>query len=175
MLFLIANLVFAVWYPLAGLGRVSAYNRLFPGRERLPYGDNPDKAYNLSTYNLEAMFASHELNAGPKPADEYRVLVIGDLSTWGFLLTNQQTLTGALNQSQLKTPDGRDIRFYNLGYPVMSVMKDLLILSAAARYEPDLILWPLTLESLPYDKQLYPPLLQNNPQATRAPDRRSSI
>jgi hypothetical protein len=49
----------------------------------------------------------------------------------------------------------------------MSVMKDLLILSRATRYEPDLILWPLTLESLPYDKQLFPPLLQNNPQATR--------
>jgi hypothetical protein len=167
LLFLIANLVFAAWYPLAGLGRISAYNRLFPGRERLPYGDQPDKAYNLSTYNLEAMFAAHELNAGPKPADEYRVLVIGDSATWGYLLTNQQTLTGALNQSRLKTPDGRIIRFYNLGYPVMSVMKDLLILSRATRYEPDLILWPLTLESLPYDKQLFPPLLQNNPQATR--------
>src|SRR4030067_829182 len=64
-------------------------------------------------------------------------------------------------------PDGRQARFYNLGYPVMSVMKDLLILSYAIRYQPDLILWPLTLESMPYDKQLYPPLLQNNPQPAR--------
>src|SRR4030067_1340804 len=65
-------------------------------------------------------------------------------------------------------PDGRQARFYNLGYPVMSVMKDLLILSYAIRYQPDLILWPLTLESMPYDKQLYPPLLQNNPEPVRS-------
>lgn len=167
-LFLVANLVFALWYPLAGLGRISAYNGLFPGRPRLPYGDDPAKAYNLSTNNLEAMFAAHTLSAGPKPADEYRVLVIGDSSIWGYLLTNENTLTAYLNHQQMKIPDGRSLRFYNLGYPVMSVMKDLLVLSHAMRYQPDLILWPLTLESLPYDKQLYPPLLQNNPEPTRS-------
>ena len=32
------------------------------------------------------MFASHELSASAKPADEYRVLLIGNSSTWGFLL-----------------------------------------------------------------------------------------
>jgi hypothetical protein len=168
ILFLILNMVFAVWYPLAGLGRVSAYNRLFPGRPRLPYGDNPSKAYNLSTYNLAAMFAAHELSAGPKPPDEYRVLVIGDSSIWGYLLKNEQTLTAYLNELQMQSPDGRAMRFYNLGYPVMSVMKDLLVLSHATRFQPDLILWPLTLESLPYDKQLYPPLLQNNPGPTQS-------
>jgi hypothetical protein len=31
------------------------------------------------------------------------------------------------------------------------------------RYQPDLIVWPITLESFPYDKQLFPPLLLNNP------------
>ncbi|OGO37928.1 MAG: hypothetical protein A2W35_07975 [Chloroflexi bacterium RBG_16_57_11] len=167
-LFLIANLVFAQWYPLASLGRVSAYNKLFPGRLRLPYGDDPQKSYNLSTYNLEAMFASHQLSAGKKPVDEFRVIVIGDSSTWGYLLANEQTLTTYLNERQLTMPDGRQARFYNLGYPVMSVMKDLLILSYAIRYQPDLILWPLTLESMPYDKQLYPPLLQNNPEPVRS-------
>jgi hypothetical protein len=167
-LFLIANLVFALWYPLASLGRVSAYNRLFPGRLRLPYGDNPQKSYNLSTYNLESMFASHLLSSGPKPADEYRVIVIGDSSIWGYLLPNEQTFTAYLNKRQIIMPDGRQARFYNLGYPVMSVMKDLLILTYAVRYQPDLILWPLTLESMPYDKQLFPPLLQNNPEPVRS-------
>ncbi|HEX7976289.1 MAG TPA: hypothetical protein VF498_17900, partial [Anaerolineales bacterium] len=64
--------------------------------------------------------------------------------------------------------DGRRIRAYNLGYPVMSLAKDLLILSYAMRYQPDLIVWPLTLESFPYDKQLFPPILQQNPQAVQA-------
>ncbi len=36
LLFVIFNLVFAIWYPLAGLGRVSAYNGLFPRAERKP-------------------------------------------------------------------------------------------------------------------------------------------
>jgi hypothetical protein len=31
------------------------------------------------------------------------------------------------------------------------------------RYEPDLIVWLVTLESFPYDKQLFPPLVQHNP------------
>jgi hypothetical protein len=40
-LFVAANLVFAAWNPLALLGHLSAYNRLFPGRERFPFGENP--------------------------------------------------------------------------------------------------------------------------------------
>ncbi len=167
-LFLLANLAFAASHPLAGLGQISLYNHLFPGRLRLPYGDNPERSYNLSLYNLEAMFASHELSAGPKPQNEYRVILIGDSSTWGFLLENTSTLSGYLNAAGLTLPDGRSVRAYNLGYPVMSLAKDLLILTYAMRYQPDLIVWPLTLESFPYDKQLYPPLLQNNPGPVQA-------
>jgi hypothetical protein len=44
----------------------------------------------------------------------------------------------------------------------MSLAKDALIFSYAMRYQPDLIVWLVTLESLPYDKQLFPPLVQNN-------------
>jgi len=164
LLFAAANLVFAWWYPMEQLGRISAYNILFPGRSRLPYADNPDKAYSLSLYNLEAMFASHEIALGAKPAGEYRVILIGDSATWGWLLPAQDTLAAQLNQMQMQTPDGRPMHFYNLGYPVMSLTKDLLVLSYGMRYEPDLIIWPLTLESFPDDKQLYPPLLKNNPQ-----------
>ncbi len=54
---------------------------------------------------------------------------------------------------------GKHVRFYNLGYPVMSLAKDLLLLSYAQSYQPDLIVWLVTLESFPYDKQLFPPLV----------------
>lgn len=167
-LFLAANLVFGLARPHSFLGRISAYNRLFPGRQRLPYGDDPSRAYNLSLLNLEAMFASHELAAGPKPPGEFRVLLIGDSSTWGFLLPPEQTLSAHLNAENDDLADGRRLRAYNLGYPVMSLTKDLLILSRALQYQPDLIVWLLTLESFPYDKQLFPPLLQHNPQPVRA-------
>ena len=59
------------------------------------------------------------------------------------------------------------MRAYNLGYPVMSLTKDLLILSRALEYQPDLIVWPVTLEFMPRSKQLFPPLLQNNPSTVR--------
>ncbi len=167
LFFLVCNLLFAWLSPLPALGSLSAYNHLFPGRARLPYGDHPERAYNLSLYNLEAMFASHELSGIPKAADELRVLLIGDSSTWGFLLTPEQTLAAQLNALDLKTPNGQRLRFFNLGYPVMSLAKDLLILDAAQVYQPDLIVWLFTLESFPYDKQLYPPLLQNNPRPVR--------
>ena len=38
--------------------------------------------------------------------------------------------------------------------------------------EADLILWPVTLESFPRDKQLFAPVVQNNPAAGTAVDRR---
>ena len=167
LLFLIINIGFAVWYPVNELGKISFYNLFFPGRLRLPYGDIPEKAYNLSIYNLEAMFSSHELSANQKPTDEYRVILIGDSSIWGFLQEPHQTLANYINQEKITSPDGRKVKAYNFGYPVMSLTKDLLILSYALEYEPDLIIWSFTLESLPYDKQLFPPLLQNNPEPVR--------
>jgi len=167
VLFLIANVCFSVLHPTDGMGRISAYNILFPGRQRLPYGDEPGLAYNLSMYNLEAMFSSQELSSKIKPSNEYRVLLIGDSATWGFLLPPEQTLSAYLNEEEAKLPDGRYVRVYNLGYPVMSLTKDLLILSYAMRYDPDMVIWLITLESFPYDKQLFSPLLQNNPDKVR--------
>lgn len=162
VLFVLLNIIFAFLNPLTEIGKLSAYNTILPGRQRLPYGENPTKAYNLSLYTLSAMFASHEIAGAPVSPDEYRVLFIGDSSTWGFLLPASQTITSLINQANLKLPDGRLIKTYNLGYPVMSLTKDLLILSEVMRYRPDLIVWPVTLESFPIDKQLFPPLLQNN-------------
>ncbi|TFH31909.1 MAG: hypothetical protein E4G99_13405 [Anaerolineales bacterium] len=47
----------------------------------------------------------------------------------------------------------------------MSLTKDLLLLEYAQRYEPDLVLWFVTLESLPKEKQFASPLLTLNPGA----------
>ena len=57
LLFLLFNLVIAAWQP--GIGQFSLYNTIFPGRERLPFGENPKQSYNLSLFDLDAMFASH--------------------------------------------------------------------------------------------------------------------
>ena len=167
-LFVAINAAFALTNPLPIIGALSAYNAVFPGRPRLPYSDFPERAYSLSLYTLNAMFASHEIAAGPKPADEYRVLLIGDSSVWGFLLRPEDTLAARINAGQHTLPDGRRLRAYNLGYPIMSVTKDLLLLQRAMRYQPDLIVWLVTLESLPLSRQLAHPLVQNNADAIRA-------
>ncbi len=166
ILFVLVNVVFALVNPLPNLGGLSLYNTVIPGHERLPYGENPAESYNLSLFNIPAMFASHNVGTG-KDDNEYRVLVVGDSATWGWLLENDETLSGVLNDENLTTDDGREIVFYNIGYPIMSLTKDLILMDHALQYEPDMVVWLITLESMPRDKQLFPPLVQNNPDAVR--------
>ncbi|HRQ39558.1 MAG TPA: hypothetical protein PLD25_16750 [Chloroflexota bacterium] len=173
LLLVVVNVLFALVWPKTSsgslptsLGSLSLYNHLFPGRERLPYGENPAESYNLSLNSLPALFASHKLHR-PKAADEFRVILLGDSGIWGWFLQNDETLAGQLNAMALETADGRHITVYNLGYPIMSLSKDLLLLDEAMRYDPDLILWPVTLESFAPLKQLNHPVLQHNPARLR--------
>ena len=144
------------------IGRLSLYNSVLNGRQRLPFGENPSKSYNLSLYNLDAMLASHEINAAQKAEDEFRVIVVGDSSVWGFLQEPEDTLAGMLNQKALSCGK-ENVRVFNLGYPSLSILKDLMIIDQAVSYDPDLVVWMVTLESLPLSKQLQTPLVENNP------------
>jgi len=150
----------------SGLGRVSAYNLLFVGRERFPFGEGEADSYNLSLYNLDAMFASHVLSAGGKPPEQFRVLLLGDSSIWGTLLQPQETLAGQLN-SQALIVCGRKAQFYNLGYPTASLTKDLMVLDQAMSYRPDLVVWLTTLDAFPRNVQLSSPIVANNPARVR--------
>jgi hypothetical protein len=165
ILFVAANLVFAAWTP-SGLGRLSLYNRLFPGRERLPFGESPQASYNLSLEDLEAMFASHRISSEQSRPDEYRILVLGDSSVWGALLRPEQTLAAKL-ADLVPIVCGKRTRVYNLGYPTLSLTKDLLILDRAMRYQPDLVLWPTTLEAFVRENQLASPVVVGNPVYAR--------
>lgn len=159
-LFLAVNLLLITVDPVPLLARASLYNGVLPGRQRLPWGERPDLAHNLSLNNLDAMFGSHEL-AQPKAADEFRVVLIGDSSTWGFLLRPEDTLAGRLNAAQLQRA-GKRVRVYNVGYPDFSLTKDALLLQRALRHQPDLIVWLVTLRSFPRDAQAHA-LSQANP------------
>lgn len=167
VLFVLLNLAFAACRPLDALGRLSAYNLLIPGRDRLPYGERPAEDYNLTLNNLPGMLMSQRA-ARPAPADEFRVLIIGDSGTWGWFLPSDETLAAQITELGLAAPDGRRIVAHNLGYPVLSLMKDLVLLDAALPFEPDLILWPVTLQSFARGRQLDHPLLQNNAARVRA-------
>ena len=166
LLFALCNLLFAAVWPLSWIGRFSLYNSILPGRERLPYGENSAESYNLSLNNLPAMMQSHTISQA-KVDNEFRVILLGDSATWGWFLANEDTLAGQINAGGYKTADNRPIVAYNLGYPIMSLSKDTLLLQEALAHEPDLIVWLVTLESFPRDQQIVPPLVQNNPQAIR--------
>jgi hypothetical protein len=166
ILFVLFNLLYALLGPLPAFARISVYNRIVPGRERLPFGENPAQAYNLSLFSLEGMIASHEI-VRPKADDEFRVIFIGDSSVWGTLLRPEETVAGQLDALGIAAPGGKTVRAYNLGYPTLSLAKDLMILERVMPYQPDLIVWLVTLESMPRANQLRTPLAQNNPETAR--------
>jgi len=165
LLFIIFNLLLIATMPADMLGRMSIYNTIVPGRLRLPYGENPPQSYNVTLNNIPAMFASHIITQ-PKANDEFRVFLFGDSATWGWFLENDETLAAVINEGDYQI-DGRGIIAYNLGYPIMSLTKDLLILDEAMRFEPDMVIWLVTLASFPHEKQIFPPIVHNNPNHTK--------
>lgn len=161
LLFLVFNLILVLIPPAYGGWQPSIYNNLVPGRERFPFGENPREAYNFSLFDVDAMFAAHEVHKGLDDA-YFNIFLIGDSSVWGTLLTPQETLAGQLNAMDLNYA-GKPARVYNLGYPTISLTKDLMVMDHARQYQPDLVLWMTTLEAMPKEKQLASPLAQNNP------------
>src|SRR5438093_12522161 len=102
------------------------------------------------------MFASHMITGKKKTTDEYRVLLIGDSSIWGTLLKPEETLAGQLNASAIKAC-GKTARAYNLGYPTLSLLKELMLLDQGLQYQSDMIIWLTTFESFPNERQLTSP------------------
>jgi hypothetical protein len=174
----IAALIHFAFAPAAALDVAagwSLYNRVFPGRLRLPYGDDPARAYNISVTNVKALFRSHVLDApAPAPDDELRVILVGDSSVWGFRLGADETLAAHLNRLNLHS-HGKRLAFYNLGYPTMSLLKDLVILDRALTYRPDLVVWLVTLESFPAGRQAESPLVSFNRAETASLLARSGL
>ncbi|RPJ29272.1 MAG: hypothetical protein EHM33_01490 [Chloroflexi bacterium] len=142
-LFVIVNIVYALIDPQGSI--VFGYNALFPGRTRLPFigGGGP---YSVAVDDVDAMFASHAISVRKEP-EEYRVVLIGDSSIWGEGLGAHEMISEQWNT--LNIPCGDEvIKTYNLGYPHPSVIKDLVILDQAMEYDPDLIVWFVTLNTL---------------------------
>ncbi len=143
LLFALINIAYAWLQP--PVSRLSLYNVIFPGRMRLPFDDG-SSSYTVMIDDVGAMLASHAV-AKPKAEDEYRVLLIGDSSLWGETLPPQESISEQWNALN-KQCEGNSIKFYNLGYPHPSVIKDLIILEKAVEYDPDLVVWFTTLNSL---------------------------
>jgi len=148
LLFTIANLALAYFNPT--FGGFSIFNHLVKGRVRLPAQRQLHDPFNqgiLSFQDMGALFASH-LIARSKPQGEYRVVLLGDSSIWGWTLQPPDILSEQINQMKLVTCAGKAVKVYDLAYPSPSYIRDLLILDQALRYQPDLVVWPLTIATL---------------------------
>ena len=167
LLLLVLNAAVLPFDSVAYAGRLSLYNSLVPGRLRLPYADDPARAFNVSATQLDALFRSHVLSGAAVGADELRVVVLGDSSVWGFRLGPQETLAARLNHLGLRAGD-RTLTFYNVGYPTMSLAKDLLLLRRALEYRPEVIVWLVTLESFPVQLQAVSPIVRFNRREAQA-------
>ncbi len=149
VIFCVINLAFIYLYPWLSNNQI--YNRIVPGRLRFPWGqpDLEQTVHSLSLYdNMDAMFASHIISANDKPTDEFRVIFLGDSSIWGDGIPVSGTLPEQINMFHLQNCRGQRIVAYNLALPSLYVMKDFLILNEAMKYQPDLIVWGVTLQSL---------------------------
>jgi hypothetical protein len=149
LLFIALNVMYAVVDP--PVGKLSLYNHVLPGRLRFPYEQDPSYyfvGYNAPVYeDFDAMFGAHVIS-GRKRSDEFRLILLGDSATWGISVQAGETLAERLNRLQIRTCDGRTVHAYNLGYPMPFLMRDALILDKAMEYEPDMVLWLVTLYTL---------------------------
>jgi hypothetical protein len=157
MLFVITNVLFALTNP--PVYDVSLYNTVFPGRVRFPFGVGKG-IYSVMVDNLDIMTASHEISA-PKAADEIRVVVIGDSSVWGEGAPVSESISVLWNEYGFSCGTQK-LKFYNLAYPHPSAAKDLIILDKSMEYDPDLIVWFMTLNTL--TSRSVSPFIKANPE-----------
>ena len=169
---LIILLCFNFAYPLIQkipFQNITLYNHLVQGRERLPFGETPQLSYNLTMNDMDAMLLSHEISK-QSVDDSIKIVIGGDSSVWGTLLENEDTISAKLEQRIAREGSGLgdNIRVFNLGYPTTAILKDLAFLDASLVYEPDVIIWFVTLNSLVHDAYRDAPILLNNPDKTNA-------
>lgn len=149
ILFVAVNVIFAMTNP--PVGKLTLYNSVFPGRTRFPYEQEPKFyfiGFNAPVYeDFDAMFGAHEISK-KKLEDEFRLILLGDSSTWGISVQSDDMLSEQINNLNIQACDGRFVHVYNLGYPMPFLMRDLLILDKAMEYQPDMIVWLVSLSTL---------------------------
>ncbi len=125
--------------PVQVLIRANIWDVIGGGRARLAYPSD----FQNGQLPLEALLASHQISAGPKPENEYRVVFLGESGIAGWGVSDEDTLADQLTERGI-IRDARPVVAYNLAYPQPSAARDALILDAAMAYHPDLVIWFLT-------------------------------
>ena len=96
---------------------------------------------------LELLFRQHEVCwRAPRVPDETRIFAIGNSTTFGFPLPYDQSAIGLVNQHLERR--GIPAHVFNLGFAYTYQVKEALILSEVLAYEPDFIVYGVTLDDL---------------------------
>ncbi len=142
-LLLIGNVAFLALRidPLARLMTLNTWGLVGRGRARLFY---PSDSQN-GQLPVEALLAAHQIAYAPKAADEFRVIILGDSGTLGWTVPDDAIISAQLTAQNVQI-GGKHVVAYDLAYPVPNVARDALILDAALRYQPDLVIWFVTAE-----------------------------
>src|SRR5690554_4192884 len=74
--------------PIRALVTLNTWDLLGRGRARLAYPSD----FQNGQLPLEALLAAHEISRGPKPPDEYHVMLIGESGIAGWGVENADTL-----------------------------------------------------------------------------------
>jgi hypothetical protein len=151
VLFAVFNYSF-VLVPNSAIWQLSLYNTVLPGRPRF-----------TQEADLDLLFDTHEIASSMQRPNEYKVLVLGDSSTWGTLLNPEETFSGVINASNFETCQNRPVHVYNLGIAQLSLFKDLIILQRAMDFHPDLVIWMVTLNSTIREIKQHP-IVNDNPE-----------
>ena len=123
----------------SALDHWSIYRDLTPPTMRLGLANQiGDPAW----WRLNVLLDAHEI-AQPKAPDEYRVVFLGDSSTFCLYCRAGEAIPKDLTDLGV-TIDGKHVRGYNLAYPGPDWLKDVLILKHALQYQPDAIVWLVT-------------------------------
>ncbi|HRF94507.1 MAG TPA: hypothetical protein PLZ51_04915, partial [Aggregatilineales bacterium] len=167
VLFVVFNLLFAFLRPMDVISRLTLYNGLFAGRQRFPYSDNPPQDYAITSDDIGVMFASHIVSR-PKVDDEYRVIILGNSATWGYWVSAYDAIAPQLTDQNYLLGDGKRIVAYNLAYPNSYLSRDLIFLEEVMHYQPDMVIWFLTMGSFLPQRQIDFPLIRNNAERMRS-------
>ncbi|MQA28709.1 MAG: hypothetical protein GEU82_02560 [Luteitalea sp.] len=93
----------------------------------------------------------------PKPADTYRILVLGDSFTWGVGLDVGQTIPKQLEDELRRRSGGRAIDVINAAIPGTNTVDQLLLLQdRALTYDPDMLVLIYNLNDIDFKPVLAP-------------------
>jgi len=120
----------------------------YDGGRRLHLAPSPD------AYWLGTALRQHELCWRRGPADEERVLLLGNSAVFGHDLPADQTVAELMSRELARR--GVNAHVFNAAWVTSYQLKDALILNEALRYEPDAIVWTVS----PMDLTHRAPVLQ---------------